>query len=95
MTFDYEGKQYQGTRAEIQESLKVEISRLPLTWSYGSWHLGSYSLQCDCSPSQAKAMLTKQIINKIPLNKIARVEGNDIIITNCRGDTRRVSIYDI
>lgn len=95
MIFEYYGKKFQGTRAEIQDSLKVEINCMSLTWDNGSWHLGSDSLQCDCCPTQAKWNLTKQIVENVPLSRTARIDGSDVIITNYRGKTRRISIYDI
>ena len=86
---------YQGTRDEIQAKLSFDLRKMPLTWSHGLWHLGQDSMQSDCTPSKAKGTLIGGILDQIPYDRTARINGDDIIITDYYGTKRRVSIYDI
>ncbi len=95
MIFNYCRKSYQGTRNQIRTKLASDLRKMPLTWSHGLWHLGQNSMQCDCPPSKARGTLIGGILDKIPLSRTARIEGNDIILINYCGMTRRISIYDI
>ncbi len=70
MIFKYNGKTYQGTREEIQTELSLDIIYFELKWEDDAWRFGSNSLEDDCTPSCAKEILRKQILNQVPQKEI-------------------------
>ncbi len=94
MTFNYFNKIYIGTRPEIQESLMPDLKFFNLEWVNGFWSLSSEKSNRDCSPSEARKQLEKQIIDKVPGKRIARIVDDYVIITT-EGEGKRISIYDL
>ncbi len=97
MIFKYAGREFKGTRAEIQTKLAFNLRRMPLTWSHGLWHLGQDPTQSDCTPSKAKGTLIGGILEKVPEEKVltASVSGDEIFVYDGRGLVKRVNIYDL
>ena len=95
MIFEYGGHRYSGTRLDIQENLKINLKKMNLTWQdIGFWHLGSDSLAGNHCPTGARQMITDRVLNRVPKDRVAEIDGDDIIIT-INGIKKRVSIYDI
>ncbi len=95
MIFDYCGQLYCGTRPDIQESLRSDLKEMILTWQdIGFWHLGSDSLTGNHCPIEARQMITDRVLNRVPKDRVAKIVGDDIIIT-IDGFKKRINIYDI
>jgi len=65
MIFEYAGYRFSGSRLHFIERLKVYLNKCTLTWDEGTWGLYGYTTTQDCTASEAKRLLTEQIINSV------------------------------
>ncbi len=67
MIYEYYGIKYCGTRAEILIQLRKNIDSWSVKWIADCyWTLGSETSNDDCTPSEAKEILTKRILDRVP-----------------------------
>ncbi len=95
MIFEYGGKRFIGSRAEILEQLETAFSAYVSINVSGDEvvRLGEESCPIDIM----KRNLIKRIQNKVLEERVltASVSGDDIFVYDSRGFVKMVNIYDI
>jgi len=66
MIFNYNGCTYTGGRCSIVNSITERLNDCRLFWTNGVWRLDGNLLTEDCTASEARKLLTEQIIDQIP-----------------------------
>jgi len=66
MIFRYNKEKFEGNRVEVIHCLKYYLAGVKLKYLNGTWCLALERMVRDCSPSQAREELTKQVIALIP-----------------------------
>ena len=96
MIFRFNGVKYSGTRKQILKELESAFKPLPVTYDGGGWRLGGEILISNCGPYEARKLLKNEILNSVPQEFTAWVDGDCVFIRDSYGKLiKKVNIYEI